>query len=176
MRGSEASQRLLKGFSACTIWRSGGGEKGARCALWDRHLFLLLAARRRGERWVGGAAHLTDGARHGPRRNFLLRRRRGGGGVPGKRHGLRTRRSRRGSRRRRKSLQGETSARAKEVLGTRAWRPVPVKPLDAGLPPQKLLALREIRGVTKSFILFKEPSYCLPMMYRSAALVVSPDR
>lgn len=122
MRGSEASQRLLKGFSACTIWRSGGGEKGARCALWARHLFLMLAARRRGERWVGGAAHLTDGARHGPRRNFLLRRRRGGGGVPGKRHGLRTRRSRRGSRRRRKSLQGETSARARECERSSRYR------------------------------------------------------
>ena len=66
---------------------------------------------------------------------------------------------------------------AKEVLGTgthaRAWRQVPVKPLGAGLPPKKLLALREIRGVTKSFILFKEPSYCLPMMYRSAACRLS---
>ena len=83
-------------------WRPGASSAAAahapRCALWARHLFLflLLAARRRGERWVGGAAHLTDGARHGPRRNFLLRRRRGGGGVPGKRHGLRSRRSRRG--------------------------------------------------------------------------------
>ena len=115
-------------------WRPGASSAAAahapRCALWARHLFLflLLAARRRGERWVGGAAHLTDGARHGPRRNFLLRRRRGGGGVPGKRHGLRTRRSRRGSRRRRKSLQGETSARAKVRkkfsvrARARAWR------------------------------------------------------
>ena len=70
----------------------------------------------------------------------------------------------------------ESSTRYARARAARAWRLVPVKPLDAGLPPKKLLALREIRGVTKSFILFKEPSYCLPMMYRSAALVVSPDR
>ena len=67
----------------------------------------------------------------------------------------------------------ETRVRKKFSVRARTLRLVPVKPLGAGLPPKKLLALREIRGVTKSYILFKEPSYCHPMMYRSAACRLS---